>query len=341
MDPLTGLTYNTGALIGPDGYIGKYRKNGLNPSDILWFTPGNTGYPVFDTELGRIAMIICYDDTYWEPARLVAVKGADLIAYICSSDRVLTELGVESAGNHSTIAAVQQLSAWNGLAMVAADRNNAESNPTTGISVVYGGSASIWQADGRRTGHLPATELNLTAANPGAILYGEIDPASTTTTRRRRCTGVAQSSTATSPSSGRPTDTRASQESHAITVTAVQYDVVAGDVEGNIDRANDQVLALQRAGAAPAWRCSRPSPSAVHPPTPTRPRPGRVGSGPNGAGVVRLRRAARAVRRRQPRRARRRRTVPHRGAGRSPDGTVAGTYRQTHLDPAYTLGEPR
>ena len=75
--------------------------------------------------------------------------------------------------------------------MVAADRNNAESNPTTGISVVYGGSASIWQADGERTGQLPATDLNLTAANPGQILYGQVDPAlydndqKATLTRRR------------------------------------------------------------------------------------------------------------------------------------------------------------
>ncbi|MFA7265716.1 MAG: nitrilase-related carbon-nitrogen hydrolase, partial [Candidatus Nanopelagicales bacterium] len=129
-DPTTGLTYNTGALVGPDGYIGKYRKVGLNPSDILWFVPGNTGHPVFETELGNITMIICYDDTYWEPGRLPAIKGADIIAYICCSDRVLVELEEEAKGNHSTIAAVQQLSTWNGLAMVASDRNNAETNPT-------------------------------------------------------------------------------------------------------------------------------------------------------------------------------------------------------------------
>ncbi|OPX10082.1 nitrilase-related carbon-nitrogen hydrolase [Mycobacterium sp. AT1] len=245
IDPATTLTYNTGALIGPDGYIGKYRKNGLNPSDVMWFTPGNTGYPVFDTELGRIAMVICYDDTYWEPGRLAALKGADLIAYICSSDRVLTQLTAESAGNHSTIAAVQQLAAWNGLAMVAADRNNVESNPTTGISVVYGGSASIWQGDGRRTGHLPATQQNLTAANPGAILYGEIDPSlyvndQKATLTRRRPELYGDLAFFKSPS-----DTRASRESHAITVTAVQYAVVAGDGDGNIARANEQVLALQ------------------------------------------------------------------------------------------------
>ena len=245
IDPATTLTYNTGALIGPDGYIGKYRKNGLNPSDILWFTPGNTGYPVFDTELGRIAMVICYDDTYWEPGRLAALKGADLIAYICSSDRVLTQLTAESAGNHSTIAAVQQLAAWNGLAMVAADRNNVESNPTTGISVVYGGSASIWQADGRRTGHLPATHQNLTAANPGAILYGEIDPALYTNDQKATLTRRRPELYGDLAFFKSPTDTRASRESHAITVTAVQHAVVAGDSDGNISRANEQVLALQ------------------------------------------------------------------------------------------------
>ena len=249
IDPATDLTYNTGALVGPRGYIGKYRKNGLNPSDIMWFTPGNTGYPVFDTELGTICMIICYDDTYWEPARLAAIKGADLIAYICSSDRVLTQLGAESNGNHSTIAAVQQLCAWNGLAMVAADRNNVETNPTTGLSVIYGGSASIWQADGRRTGHLPATEQNLTLANPGAILYGEIDPAlyvndqkATLQRRRPELYGDLAFYRA-------PTDTKAATQSHAITVTAVQYAVVAGDSDGNLGRANEQVLTLQAGGA--------------------------------------------------------------------------------------------
>ncbi|GAA3954779.1 nitrilase-related carbon-nitrogen hydrolase [Gordonia caeni] len=176
-DPDTGLTYNTGALIGPDGYIGKYRKNGLNPSDNLWFVPGDTGYPVFETELGRICMLICYDDTYWEPARLAALKGADLIAYICASDRVLPQLTEAARNNHSTIAAVEQFCAWNGLAMVATDRNNAETNPTTGLSVTFGGAASIWQATGERTGHLPATTPDTTAAErPDPVRHDRSGP---------------------------------------------------------------------------------------------------------------------------------------------------------------------
>jgi predicted amidohydrolase len=257
VDRATGLTYNSGALIGPAGYIGKYRKNGLNPSDILWFTPGDTGYPVFETELGRITMVICYDDTYWEPGRLPALKGADLIAYICSSDRVLTELGPESQGNHSTIAAVQQLAAWNGLAMVAADRNNAESNPTTGISVVYGGSASIWQADGERSGHLPATEQNLTAANPGQILYGEIDPGryandqkATLARRRPQLYGDLVFFKA-------PTDEVASKQSHEVEAVALQYEIAPGDPDATLLRADALVRGLVAAAGDPATASDR------------------------------------------------------------------------------------
>ncbi len=244
VDKETGLTYNTGALIGPDGYIGKYRKNGLNPSDINWFVPGNTGYPVFDTELGKICMIICYDDTYWEPGRISAVKGADIIAYICSSDRVLPELTTEAKGNHSTIAAVAQLSTFNGLAMVAADRNNAESNPTTGVTVTYGGCASIWQADGERIAHAPATTEATTAANPGTVLYAELDPAlfendQKTSLERRRPELYGLFAFFRSP-----TDGLASKQSHDITVSALQYRVEPGDTDGNIGLLEEQVEQL-------------------------------------------------------------------------------------------------
>jgi predicted amidohydrolase len=340
IDPATQLTYNTGALIGPDGYLGKYRKNGLNPSDILWFTPGNTGHPVFDTELGRIAMAICYDDTYWEPGRLPAVKGADLIAYICSSDRVLTQLVAESKGNHSTIAAVQQLCAWNGLAMVAADRNNVETNPTTGVSVVYGGSASIWQADGRRTGHLPATEQNLTVANPGAILYGQIDPAlyvndQKATVQRRRpelYRDLAFSKV--------PTDPHTSDASHRITVTAVQYAVLSGDADGNIRRANEHVVELQDTDAGnglvvfPAFTVGGVPGNAA-----TAARAAESGLGRTvqvlSDFAVRLRRyvVGSHVERCGD-------ALFHTAVLLAPDGKIAGTYRQCHLDPAFTWATP-
>ncbi|MCX6494309.1 MAG: hypothetical protein NTY82_00830 [Actinobacteria bacterium] len=250
VDSATSMTYNTGALIGPDGYIGKYRKVGLNPSDILWFTPGNTGHPIFETELGNITMAICYDDTYWEPARIPAIKGADIMAYICSSDRVLTELGPEAKADHSTIAAVEQFSAWNGLAMVAADRNNAESNPTTGISVVYGGSASIWQADGTRTGHAPATSANTTFTNPGQILYGEIDPALFDNSQKRTLQRRRPELYGDVAFFKSPVDGAATTSSQSVALTALQYQVISGDIDGNIDRALEQVNAVVVAHAS-------------------------------------------------------------------------------------------
>jgi predicted amidohydrolase len=79
IDPSSGLADNTGALIGPEGYIGKYRKVGLNPDDQLWFTFGSLGYPVFETKFGKFAMVICYNDTYLEIARTAAVKGAQIV----------------------------------------------------------------------------------------------------------------------------------------------------------------------------------------------------------------------------------------------------------------------
>ena len=80
-DAVTGLAYNTAVLMGPNGIIGKYRKNGLNPQDQKVFAPGTTGVEVFDTPLGRIGLVICYDDTYWQYARLAALRGAQIIGW--------------------------------------------------------------------------------------------------------------------------------------------------------------------------------------------------------------------------------------------------------------------
>ncbi|WP_216909482.1 nitrilase-related carbon-nitrogen hydrolase [Synechococcus sp. CCY 0621] len=58
-DAITGIVLNTAVLLGSDGIIGKYRKNGLNGQDVQLFGPGDTDVGVFDTPIGRIALIIC------------------------------------------------------------------------------------------------------------------------------------------------------------------------------------------------------------------------------------------------------------------------------------------
>ena len=76
------LIYNTGVLIGPDGkLIGKYRKVCLPRNEIeAGITPGNE-YPVFDTRLGKIGIMICYDGFFPEPARQLSNHGAEIIAF--------------------------------------------------------------------------------------------------------------------------------------------------------------------------------------------------------------------------------------------------------------------
>jgi predicted amidohydrolase len=76
------LMYNTSVLIGPDGtLIGKYRKVALPRGEIeAGVSPGHE-YPVFDTKLGKIGMMICYDGFFPEVARQLSLRGAEIIAF--------------------------------------------------------------------------------------------------------------------------------------------------------------------------------------------------------------------------------------------------------------------
>jgi len=81
-----GIYHNTAVVTDADGkYLGKYRKHHI-PDDPgyyekFYFTPGDGGYQVFRTKYGRIAVLICWDQWYPEAARIVALKGAEIIFY--------------------------------------------------------------------------------------------------------------------------------------------------------------------------------------------------------------------------------------------------------------------
>lgn len=72
------IIYNTLVFVGPEGFIGKYRKVHQPMTDMIYYTSGNE-YPVFDTALGKIGLMICFDKVYPEVARILAIKGADII----------------------------------------------------------------------------------------------------------------------------------------------------------------------------------------------------------------------------------------------------------------------
>jgi len=81
-----GVYHNTAVVIGTDGrLIGKYRKMHI-PDDPhfyekFYFTEGDLGYQVFKTEYGNIGVLICWDQWFPEAARIIALKGADMIFY--------------------------------------------------------------------------------------------------------------------------------------------------------------------------------------------------------------------------------------------------------------------
>lgn len=71
--------FNSAVVIGPDGYLATYRKVHLWDKENLIFKPGNLGFPVVDTPVGKIGTFICYDTWFAESYRLCAVQGADII----------------------------------------------------------------------------------------------------------------------------------------------------------------------------------------------------------------------------------------------------------------------
>jgi N-carbamoylputrescine amidase len=79
-----GIYYNTAAVIDADGtYLGKYRKQHIPQTSGFWekffFTPGNGGYPVFDTKYAKVGVYICYDRHFPEGWRALGLNGADIV----------------------------------------------------------------------------------------------------------------------------------------------------------------------------------------------------------------------------------------------------------------------
>ncbi len=79
-DPATGALYNAAAVIGPGVVVGAYRKNHLPFLGVDRFaSKGDKGLPVFQTPFGKIGVLICYDLAFPEAARVLKLKGAQLL----------------------------------------------------------------------------------------------------------------------------------------------------------------------------------------------------------------------------------------------------------------------
>ena len=90
-----GVLYNTAAVVDADGrYLGKYRKTHLPHVKGFWekfyFRPGNLGYPVFDTAVGKVGVYICYDRHFPEGWRALGLNGAEIVFNPSATSRGLS-----------------------------------------------------------------------------------------------------------------------------------------------------------------------------------------------------------------------------------------------------------
>jgi N-carbamoylputrescine amidase len=127
-----GLYHNSVAYIGPDGgLMGLYRKMHI-PDDPayyekFYFTPGDLGFKAFDTEVGRVGTLICWDQWYPEGARLTALKGANVLFYPTAIGWHPHEKEQYGAGQRDAWRTIQRGHAIaNGVYVAAANRTGFE-----------------------------------------------------------------------------------------------------------------------------------------------------------------------------------------------------------------------
>jgi predicted amidohydrolase len=73
--------FNSAVVVGPKGFMGCYRKTHLFFEETLFFTPGDSGFLVWDIGSAKVGVLICFDWFYPEAARTLALQGADIIAH--------------------------------------------------------------------------------------------------------------------------------------------------------------------------------------------------------------------------------------------------------------------
>lgn len=145
-----GLYHNTAVVIERDGTIaGKYRKMHI-PDDPayyekFYFTPGDLGFKPIDTSLGRLGVLVCWDQWYPEAARMMALQGADLLIYPTAIGYESSDTAEEQQRQREAWTTVQRGHAVaNGLPVVSVNRVGHESDPsgaTNGIQ--FWGSSMV------------------------------------------------------------------------------------------------------------------------------------------------------------------------------------------------------
>jgi N-carbamoylputrescine amidase len=168
-----GIYHNTTAVIDADGqYLGKYRKMHI-PDDPayyekFYFTPGDTGYRVFDTKFAKIGVLICWDQWYPEAARITSLMGAEILFYPTAIGWALSQDEETNDEQYQAWQTIQRShSVANGLPVVSVNRvgQEAEMQFWGGSFVTNAFGKVLYQAShDQEEVHVQELDLNKTDA---------------------------------------------------------------------------------------------------------------------------------------------------------------------------------
>jgi N-carbamoylputrescine amidase len=178
-----GVYHNTCAVLDSDGtFLGKYRKMHI-PDDPLYyekfyFTPGDLGFPNFDTKYARIAVQICWDQWYPEGSRITALNGAQVIFYPTSIGWHPHEKAQFGAAQLDAWRTIQRAHAIaNGVYAAVVNRVGFEGQPEKGDpGLEFWGNSFVADPFGQIISQAPSDKEE--------ILVVECDPAKSEDTRR-------------------------------------------------------------------------------------------------------------------------------------------------------------
>jgi N-carbamoylputrescine amidase len=176
-----GLYHNSAAVIDADGrVVGIYRKMHI-PDDPayyekFYFTPGDLGFRAFDTRVGRIGTLVCWDQWYPEAARLTALQGASVLVYPTAIGWHPAEQATHGAAQLDAWRTIQRSHAIaNGCYVAAVNRVGYE-RPAGGDGLEFWGSSFLADPLGTVVVEAPPDRE--------AVLIGEVDVARIETVRR-------------------------------------------------------------------------------------------------------------------------------------------------------------
>lgn len=151
----TGVYYNSAVVVDADGSIlGTYRKHHLPHLDRFWekfyFRPGNLGYPVFDTAVGKVGVYICYDRHFPEGWRELGLGGAHMVFNPNATKPGLSNRLWEIEGPAAAVA--------NGYFVLQPNRVGREDNEYGELAVDFYGTSQVIDPRGNFVGEKGSSE---------------------------------------------------------------------------------------------------------------------------------------------------------------------------------------